>query len=227
MLSDLITLVDRFLPDDADKTGQLDREGAIALAVARYSKDRPRTKVEDLTPTTSQSLPLPTAWEANFSALTSLEYPKGNVPPTLIDADRYAFYIAPGDVMSILLLDAVAVAASNVRATFTISHTLTSTTDTIPTRDREAVACYAGAVLCEQLASLYSSETDSTIQADQVQTLSKAQQYARRARDLRQRYHDDLGVAEKQAAPAGTVVPLEFNASDGRPRLTHGLRVLR
>jgi len=121
----------------------------------------------------------------------------------------------------IQLLDAVAVAANNVRATYTIRHVVSISADTIPIEDREPVACWAAAVLCEQLAALYSGNTDSTIQADSVQQTTKAQEYAARARQLRKRYIDELGIDEKRSEPAGVVVNLDFPDSHGQERLTH------
>lgn len=223
MLSHFQTLTDSLVSDDAAKIDVVDRDNAIAYGVLRYSQDRPSDKVQDLTPAASRSLPLPTLWVADFSALKALEYPIGGVPPTLLENDRYALYRAPSG-LTIQLLDAVAVAANNVRCTFTVQHSLSTTEDTLPPKDREAVCCWAAALLCEQLASLYSANTDSTIQAAHVETMSKAQQYARRARDLRKRYLDELGVAETRTVAAGVVVNLDFAASDGQDRLTHRRR---
>ena len=93
--------------------------------------------------------------------------------------------------------------------------------DTIPIEDREPVACWAAAVLCDQLAALYSGNTDSTIQADSVQQTSKAQEYAARAKALRKRYMDELGIEDKRSEPAGVVVNLDFPDSQGQDRLTH------
>lgn len=218
MLADYLTLVERFLPDDAARVASLDREGAITAAVERYSKDRPREKVQDVTPTSSQVLPLPAAWVADFSELKTLEYPIGRVPPELIPSDEISLY-RNTSAQVIQLATGVAVSANAVRATFTIKHSVTSGEDTIPVGDREPVACYAAAVLCEQLASLYSDEVDSTIQADSARTLSRAERYSKRARELRKRYTDELGVAETKMQAGGTVVQLRRETSDGWPRL--------
>lgn len=220
MLSDYQTLVTELVRDDAAKIVTAERDRAITAAVERYSKDKPREKAEDLTPADANTLPLPDAWVADFSELRSLEYPIGDVPPTYIGQERHAFYRNLSGLV-VQLLDAVTVAADNVRATFTIKHSVTAGEDTIPTQDREAVACWAGAILCDQLAALYSGGTDSTIQADSVENTSKAQEYARRAAALRKRYLTELGVDDKRAAPAGKVVNLDFPDSRGEDRLTH------
>lgn len=223
MLSDYQTLVDQFTQDDAGKASIDDRDRAIALAVQRYSKDRPREKVEDLTPSGANALPLPAAWEADFSDLRSLEYPLAQIPPSYIESDRYGLY-NDGSAITIKLIDAVAVAANNVRATYTIAHVVSDAEDTIPAADREPVACWAAAALCDQLAAFYSGGTDATIQADSVRQQSKSQEYAARARSLRKRYNDELGIGEKRNVAAGAVVELRQDGSSGQPRLTHPMR---
>ena len=73
MLSDYQDLVDDLVRDDSARITDDERNIAIDLAVKRYNKDRPRTKVQDLDPTSATKLPLPSAWETDFSALRSLD----------------------------------------------------------------------------------------------------------------------------------------------------------
>jgi hypothetical protein len=142
--------------DDAGKIALAEKDRAIAAAVLRYSEDRPQDKVQDVTPASANLLPLPAAWEADFSTLRSLEYPIGNVPPTYIDQDATAS-TARRPALQIQTDDAVQVAANTVRAAFTIKHVLDAGTDTIPLQHRQAVASLAGAICCRQLAAFYSS----------------------------------------------------------------------
>ena len=121
--------------------------------------------------------------------------------------------------------DAVAVAANAVRSTYTVKHSVTASEDTIPAQDREPVACWAAAILADQLAALYSGGTDSTIQADASPGQTRAQEYASRGRALRKRYFDELGIAEKKSEPAGTFVNLDQADSRGEDRLTHPRRL--
>ncbi len=223
MLNDYKLLVADLVRDDASRLLETEIERSIAAAVLRYSKDRPREKVEDVTPTGANTLPLPASWETDFSELRSLEYPKGTNPPTFIAQDRYGFYRST-TALVIALLDAVAVAANNTRATYTIAHALTEAVDTIPGADREAVACWAAAGLCDQLAAFYSGGTDATIQADSVRQQSKSQEYAARGKSLRKRYTDELGIDDKRNVAAGTVVNLRDESSLGESRLTHPMR---
>jgi hypothetical protein len=223
MLVDYQTLVTELVRDDAAKIANAERDRAITAAVLRYSADKPQMKVQDLTPESSQVLPLPAAWEDGFSALLELEYPIGEIPPAFMKQDRYGIYQDPA-AKKIKLADGVAVAANNVRSSFTIMHVVSGAADTIPLIHREPVACYAAASLCDQLAAFYSNSQDSTIQADSVDGRSKAQEYAARARNLRKRYFDELGIEDKHGAPAGVVVNLDQADSQGEDRLMHPRR---
>lgn len=223
MLVDYQTLVTELVRDDAAKIAVAERDRAITAAVLRYSSDKPQTKVQDVSPESSQVLPLPAAWEAGFSVLLELEHPIGDIPPTFLKQDRFGLYQDPA-ATKIKLIDGVAVAANNMRASFTIKHLVDAVADTIPLQHREPVACWAAASLCDQLAAFYSSGTDSTIQADSVEQRSKAQEYSARARTLRKRYLDEIGVEDKKGAPAGVVVNLDQDDSQGQDRLTHPRR---
>lgn len=220
MLEDFRQLTTDLVRDDAQKIVATERDRAIDLAVQRYSKDRERPKVEDVTPTDTNTLPLPAGWQLDFSELRSLEYPIGRVPPSHLDQSRFAMYRSPTGLV-IKVLDAVKVAALTVRASYTVVHQVDSNNDTIPVAEREPVACWAAAILCEQLAALYSGNTDSSIQAQVVQSQTKSQEYAARARSLRKRYLDELGIDDKRNVAAGVAVTMPELDSRGQPRMTH------
>lgn len=220
-LSDFQTLVADLVRDDAGKISIAQRDLAISVAVARYSKDRPRDKVQDITAAGGNLLALPAAWETDFSDLDSLEYPVGKFPASYITPQAWSLYNAPAG-LSIMVSYSLPVNAT-VRATFSIAHQVNAGADTVPLGDREAVCCLAAASLCDQLASLYSGDTDSTIQADSVNHQSKAGEFSSRARALRKRYFDELGIDPKKNVAAGVVVDLDLASSLGGDRLTHGV----
>lgn len=219
MLTDFQTIIDDLLRDDANSITETQRDTAIVSAIARYSKDRPRSKVEDLVCASGGNyLDLPAAWEPEFSQLQSIEYPIGNVPPTFLANTDHDIYKAPNGE-KIMLLNGVPINAT-LRVTYTISHVLSITEDTVKLGDREPLCCLAAASLCDQLASFYSGDTDSTIRADSVGHQSKAGEFASRAKSLRKRYQDELGIDAKRNVAAGVVVTLDKTNSQGGPRLT-------
>jgi hypothetical protein len=215
-------LVDDLTRDDAGKVSAAQRDQNIALAVERYSSARPRDAVEDVVGA-GTALPLPAGYQVGFSDVMGLEYPAGRVPPVRVASDRWEMYLAPGG-LEIMLLDAV---AGSVRVAYTVRHQLDAVTDTIPTKDREAVAKYAAALACEQLASFYASDTDSTIGADRAQGQSRSQAFAARAREYRKQFEAALGVTDQVAAPASAVAQLRSDDSFGQPRLFHPRRFIR
>lgn len=223
MLSDFQTLTASLVRDEEGKISVDERDQAIALAVVRYGKDRPREEVEDVTGDGTQYLDLPTLWEAGVSGLRAIEYPIGNIPPSYIEAGAWGIYNMPGSVQRIVLQQAVGNGA-DARLTFTVSHIVSAVADTVPLADREAVACWAAALLCDQLSSLYSGTSDPTIQADSVQHQSKAAEFAKRANSMRARYYGELGIDPKRNVAAGAVVNLTLPNSQGEDRLTHPAR---
>lgn len=220
-LSDYQALVPDLVRDDAAKITTAQRDTAISpLAVERYSQDKPRDKVEDINGLGTNLLNLPSGWQSDFSELKSIEYPIGDVPPTLVDQDRYSLYDTPTG-KQIMVVDSIPAGTANVRVTYTIRHQLDATADTIPLSHREAVSCWAAALLCDELASFYSGQTDSTIQADAVDHKSKAAEFAARARTLRTRYFNELGIDPKRNVAKGVMVDLDAYDSRGRDRLMH------
>lgn len=221
-LADIQALVGGMVRADAATVSTGDRDAAIGVAVIRYSKDRPRAVVADITASGGVFLSLPTGWEVGTSALVELEYP--------IDADPKS-RIMPTEVWvettptgsRIRLASSLPVGAA-VRARFTGSHVVSGTTDTVPAADREAVAAYASAHLLDGLAAARSGDTDASIGAAAVSRATPAQEYAARARTLRSLYTTSLGIDPNRVAPAGTIIALSGSDSLGRDRLLHSRR---
>lgn len=221
-LADYQSLVDDLVRDDTGTIATAERDEALARAVSRYSKDRPQTKVEDVIAPGGNSLNLPAAWQAGFSALRAIEHPIGSVPPDLLESGSYWLYDAPSGQM-IQIVNAINVGQS-VRITFTIRHALDAVNDTIRADDREPVCALAASLLLEQLAARFTGSSDSSIQADSVDRRSKGAEYASRANAIRKRYFDELGIDLKRNVAAGVVVDLDLPDSQGRDRLTHPRR---
>lgn len=222
MLADYQDLVDDMVRDDAGHVSVEQRDKAIVLAVERYSQARPRRAVEDV-PGTGTTLSLPSGFVDGFSDVIGIEYPVGRVPPSVVTRDRWALYLGP-DGLEIMTLDAF---SDTVRVRYTIQHVLSPTVDTLPVGDRETVAKYAAALVCEQLAALYAGDTDPTIGVDRMQGQSRSQAFAARAREYRKQYQLALGIEDKTSTPAGAVVQLRADDSLGNPRFFHPTRRLR
>jgi hypothetical protein len=216
-LADLQQLVDAQVRDGSTVIAVTDRDDAIRLAVVRYTEDRPRSIVVDTVAPGGQRLPLPAEWEDGVSRVVGIETPVDLVPPAELAGDDWELY--QGAVDQVVLLRQAVEADQAVRWRITIAHVLDDTTDTVPLRDREAVACWASALLLDELAAYYAGQRDTTIESDRVDWGSKSRDYAERAKGLRKRYLDQLGIEDKRSSPAGTVVSFRDKDSRGQERL--------
>lgn len=199
MLADYQQLVDSLVRDQSATLTAQDRDRAIDLARARYSADAERTLVEDIVWGTAGYLgPLPSQWATGAYVLEA-ESPIGEQPRAIIEL---ATYITP-TVVKLAVVEPLG-AADVVRLTYAAPHVLTDTVDTVPAEHREALASYAAHVLCKQLATHYSGERETSINADQSNTDSRARNYAMRAKDYRAAYYAGIGKADPQAASSGS-----------------------
>lgn len=215
MLADLLALVDGMVRDESGRLTADDRSRAAQLALARYSSDRPREIVEDVISTGGGELPLPDAWQAE-SELVSAEYPIGQLPLSQL---AVSIYMTPSG--QVLRTGGAVSAGSSVRLVFSVPHRIDDAVDTVPLRHREAVAAYAAALLLEQLAAASINDGDSSIVADTTDRRTKAQEYASRARSLKTRYSESVGLGRDGATPAGGGTTAVWPS---RQRLTSGIR---
>lgn len=74
----------------------------------------------------------------------------------------------------------------------------------VPQAHRLPVAQYAAYLLCQRLATLYSSDRDSTLAVDAARVESRARAYALRAKEYRTAYYQGTGQADPFSAAAGT-----------------------
>jgi hypothetical protein len=210
-LSDHQALIEDFAVGLVDELGLAARDRALAAAVQRYGRDRPRRLVADVTSVDGRTLALPAA--ADPDQPFQLEHPIDDDPPAYLDADDWIVYRGP-TTTEIRLVGSLA-AGAVVRMTYGASHVVDATTDTIPVRDREAVACYAAATLADMMALRTAGDGSPTIGADSVDHGSKSSNYAARANRLRQRYFELLGIDPKRLAPASATGTVPSKASWG------------
>ena len=211
------TLVDALVRDDAGAIAAAERDQAIGLAVARYSTDRPLPAIASVVAAGGVLLDLPSGWQAGFSRLAGVEIPSGDDPERATPVDAI---LDQGLAGWRIRLDRALAAGQAAHVRFTIQHVLDAAipgADSIPVKDRQAVACWAAALLLEQLASLYSGHLKPTIDADSVDWQSKGRDYAARAKRLCEKYLNH--VEPGRAVAAGIIVDL--GRTDGPGRLTH------
>jgi hypothetical protein len=223
-LSETVALVEDLLREGMQWISPQQRDRAIALAVVRYSQDRPREVVCDVVSGGGQALPLPAEWVPDSSTLRNIETPVGHIPPSHVPVSMASIYRSPSGEE--IRLTRSLQAGTAVRLTIGVPHVLDETDDSIPMHHREALACYAAGLLAEQLATAHADARDATIGADRVDLAHPAREWAMRARSYRNRYYSVMGIQigrdgmeEPRQEAAGAVVDLDWPSSPGAHRL--------
>lgn len=219
-LADFQALVDGMVRDTSGEILEADRDAAIELAVLRYSLDRPDLAVEDVTAAAGRFQDLPAGWQSGFSSVRDIEVPPEADPPSYLAAGAWAIEAVPSGVR-LRLADGLA-ADDTLRIRYTVRHRVDAGTDTVPETARGPICALAAAHLLDALAAARSGDGSSTITSDSVDHATRVQEYAARARALRKRYEDELGVQANRLVGASAVGNLTLRDSRGRPRLTHG-----
>lgn len=217
--ADYLELMAQRVQDTDSRLSVDDHDRALRAAVIKYSKDSPLSIVTDIAANGSNLLTLPDGFDPLFSRVSGLEYPVGNYPPTLLDSGSYQLLQIPGGYA--LAVHTCIPIGQMVWMTWTQMHTVDALHDTIHAAYRDAVADWAASLLCHDLATLYSGDSDPTISADSVDHNGKAREFAARSRTLAQRYWDALGIDPKKNNAHGEVVNLSVTPSHGTPHLTH------
>ena len=214
-------LVAGHIQDAAGKLSPDELKAAVEEALGgRYSKDRPRRIVADVTGNGSQyewNVTTITGWQDGFSQITAIEYPQGERVPTLLDDGDCTIYQSPTARM---LRFRFALANGKVaRVQFTAPHALDASS--MPDADFYAVGTLGASIAARKLAAVYTQIGDSSIAADTVNYRTKAQEYMALARRLEQDYENLLGTDPERSAPAASRTAPWPGDTAGGSRLTH------
>lgn len=198
------------LKDSAGKLSKADIDAAIDEAVnIRFSCDRPRTIISDVTGNDSNDLPITDlegqngeTWESGFSVVKWVEFPVGNVPESFIDPSDWRIYCSPTETF-LRLLATVPQDSDTLRVTWTVRHT----PNTVPAGDFEAVCAYCAALCFEMMAASYIQTVDQAIAGDTVNYRTKAQECLTVAKAHRKRYFDHIGIADSSATGGAPAQP--------------------
>ncbi len=221
-LSTLQDITERLVKDEDNRLLPNDVSDALRAAITKFSSVKPYNQVVDLVGDGTDKLTLPDTWLKDFSKMNFIHRDVSEFEPTPVATENYKIVATPdGDVLQ--LRDWIAV-NEVLRISFTTVHHVTNTTSTIADHHQDAISMWAAARLLDQLAALYSGDSDSTISADSVDHNSKGREYAARARNYRQQFYNEIGIDPKRNIAAGVVVDLDKKDSQGGTRLQHSER---
>jgi hypothetical protein len=217
-MSDIASIRTKVIGIVKDDSGKLvnptDYDSAIEAALTKYSRHKPFAVVDDITGDGTHQYDLPAGWSPEFSAVLNIEYPVGDVPPTLLDTDQYVVVDRSG---TLLLTFDLAVAA-----VLRVTYTTLRTADDIADVHVDAFCWLAASYCLEYLADAWLHTSDSTIGADVVNYHSKSAEAAARAKRLRELYLDQLGIKADETTPAASAVAdYDLKYPGGSERLTH------
>jgi hypothetical protein len=194
-LSGFIDLVSALIRDDSAVLTPFQLDTAAMQALQRYSIDAPYL-VSELVTCDGLLAPLPSTWQPGISQLKSAVALTGGVTPEVVQQKGVA-----GDQLH---LDRHFTGALMLE--FSLAHQLDESHDTVFYGDMEALACYAAAICCDQLAAYYINEANSTLSVDVTAHQSKSNEYRKQATAYRTRYNAHVGQKTPGSTAAGAVV---------------------
>jgi hypothetical protein len=214
-------LVAGHIQDAAAKLSSDEVKAAIEEALAgRYSKDRPRRVVADLTGDGAQyewDVSTIGGWQAGFSQVAQIEYPQGERVPVLLEQGDWTLYESPA--AQFLRFPCALASGKKARVQFTAAHAVDASS--MPEADFYAVGALAAALAARRLAAVYTQIGDSSMGADTVNYRTKAQEYLTLARRLEKDYENLLGTDPERSAPAASRTAEWTGDTAGGERITH------
>lgn len=207
---------------------------AISAATTRFSQDRPREVVVDVTGAGSDFYPLTggssvaASWVDGSSRVVSIDYPAGAVAngytPSWLDPDNDWTTYRSASVTYLRFRNAAPSATETARVTYTAPHTHTSVTDTVPAQDLDALCDLAAHYACLALATKAAASQDSVIAADSTNYRDSQLRFKQQAEAWLASYEARMGI--KEGGVAGASATADWNRSNtvGQPWLTHHRR---
>ncbi|MEE8307078.1 MAG: hypothetical protein V3R81_07415 [Gammaproteobacteria bacterium] len=189
----------------------------IKAAVMRYSKDVPRpAQVDDVTGDGGNYYGIEaelSSWVEGFSRISRIEYPAATIasdefPIYLEDEDfqdDYWIDVSGTQTRNLLLHNHAPASTETMRITYSVPYVWTGSVEAaaIPQEDFWALVDLAAGLCCQTLAARYSQIGDTPIAADSVNHVTKAQEYAARAKMFIASYEEHFGFGDDETDQPG------------------------
>jgi hypothetical protein len=190
--------VSQIIQDEDEELALADRDAFIAEAVDMHSKHRPQVKVVSVTGTGNYLYDLPADWEEGFSEIESVEYPVNGLDinpqvPNVLDQVRYMIYQGASKKQLRFLYDTPG-ATETFLLTYTLRHSVSIATGTIPDADFNAVCNLAGALCCYALGRKLTEQSGGASMAVRDQTWRSVLRYSEKGKELMGLYNAHMGL---------------------------------
>jgi hypothetical protein len=236
---DYLARLDTALQDTAEKLQPDDKERLLSQAVVIFSKDKPNTKVHEITGDGSAyDFAMPSDWVDGVSYITGeIEYPADEYQdPVYLEKVDWMFFRKLVTVLTVtstvtyLRFRSFTPALSKkARFEYALPHTVSDSENTISNADIEAVVTLTAALCFWALAAKFTQTTDPSIEADVIDYQRKSDTYSQLAKEKISIYNSMMGLGEesKGNAPASAGVAikdLDIAFSWSEEMLTHPSR---
>lgn len=198
------------LQDDSGILTTTERQQAIQHALQRYSKDRPREVVDEVSGDGGFDYALPTAtstrggWIEGFSQFVTIEPARDDNAQnrSILQEDEYEYeLIRKTTGQQLRFLRTAPSSGDTIRRVYTTLHSLTSSGTTIYEADFYAFVNLGASYAARMIAARFQNTTDAQLTADVVNYGSRADQYRTLARDLAARYWTHMGIDPDEERP--------------------------
>jgi len=202
-LSMFLAQVDYLIAASDGELAEAARQAMIKAAVETYSIDRPDTQVDDVTGDAGRYYDLAdklSAWSEGFSRVLRIEYPAATVAsdeaPIYLDPEDWQDDYWADNVRYLYLPRHAPAATESMRITYTVPWVWSGDPEvtTTPVQDFYAICHLAAANCCRAIAAKYSRTNDSTLGADSVAHVTRADMFGRRAKEFQALYREHLGL---------------------------------
>ena len=195
-------------PDDSNtELNDVQIQTFVKAAVERFSRDQPDETTEDESGDAGKYYDIANllgSWVEGFSAIIAIEYPaqaiSADAEPTYLENEDFQDDYWQGGTRYLFLPNHAPAATETMRIKYTVPYTWASSPEqtTTPTQDFYAICNLAAGYACQAIATKYSRTSDSTIRADSASHSSRADWFARRAREYIGFYETHLGLDKDQ-----------------------------
>lgn len=232
---DYLARLDTALQDTAEKLPPDDKMRLLSQAVVIFSKDKPLTKIHELTGDgTSYDFAMPTDWVDGISyVIGDIEYPADDYQdPNYIEKIDWMFFrklVTTVTTTYLRFRTFKPLSGKKARFEYALPHTLDETTNTVIDCNIEAVVTLTAALCFWALAAKFAQTTDPSIEADVIDYQRKSDMYSQLAKEKISIYNSLMGLGEeaKNSAPASAGVAikdLDLAFTWSEDMLTHPMR---
>jgi hypothetical protein len=239
-LHEFLIEVDKIITASDDEYSTVSREACIKTALNQYSQDRPNLSSTDVAGAGSRyyaltgGSPVISDWIDDFSRVRLIEYPAAvvanNEMPQLLDNSDWQQDYQAGGIKYLFLPNHSPASGETIRVLYTTPYQFSGDPEAadVPADDFLPISYLAACYCCRNIATKYSRTTDSIIRADSVNHPSRAQMFAKRAKEYCELYAQHIAgiLASLDGDEAGLRPMSEWIDWDTRPRWPPGRRYL-